>query len=122
MHLNHIDIPVADVTETRRFFETLLGFRHIETKGRDALAILDDGAGLLLVLSKTREGDAHGLPERFHIGFHLETEAHVRDAHERFAAAGVDALSTPAVMRGGLTFYCRAPSGLLVEIASRPRA
>lgn len=117
MHLNHLDLPVPDVAATRRFFEAHFGFRHLETKGRDGLSILQDDAGLVLVISRAGEGE--GFPRQFHIGFLQRDEAAVRSLHERFSMAGLD-VSPVSAMRGGVMFYGHAPGGILFEVSWRP--
>ena len=120
MRLNHLDLAVPDIAEARSFFETYLGFTHIQTLGQDGLAILRDAGGLVLVLSRRRRTGAQAYPEGFHIGFHFGTEAEVRNLHGRMVAAGVDVLPAPTVQRGALSFYLHAPGDILVEVAHRP--
>ena len=120
MRLNHLDLAVPDIAEARRFFETHLGFVHMQTLGQDGLAILKDAGGLVLVLSRRRRTGAQTYPDGFHIGFHFDTEAEVRDLHARLAAAGVDVPQAPSVQRGALGFYLHAPGEILVEVAHRP--
>ncbi|HMA52592.1 MAG TPA: VOC family protein [Magnetospirillaceae bacterium] len=109
MRLNHLDLPVPDVAETRAFFERYLGFTHERTLGQDGLSILRDEAGLLLVLSKGGS---------FHIGFHLESEQAVRALYDKLAEDG-KAGAPPVHQRGAFSFYFTAPGGILVEIAHR---
>lgn len=118
MRLNHLDLFVSDVSRTREFFETFLGFRVEATKGKDAMSLLRDESGFLLVISKFRKDSPTEYPTDFHIGFHLGSEQAVREAHERFTSGGVEQVSPLADIRGGLRFYCRAPGDLLIEIAS----
>ena len=118
MRLNHLDLPVPDVAVTRDFFETWLGFVHERTLGQDGLAILRDGAGLVLVLSRRQEQGAQSWPYPFHIGFHLETEAAVRDLRRRMTEGGVT-VGEASVQRGAFSFYFTAPGDILVEIAHR---
>ncbi|WP_224361552.1 VOC family protein [Hyalangium versicolor] len=118
MRLNHLDLLVSDVSSTRDFFEKFLGFRVEATKGKDAMSILRDESGFLLVISKFRKDSPTDYPQDFHIGFHLESEQAVREAHERFTQGGVERVSPLADMRGGLRFYCHAPGPLLIEIAT----
>ena len=120
MRLNHLDLAVPDIAEARDFFETHLGFTHLQTLGDNGLAILKDAGGLVLVLSRRRRTGAQAYPDGFHIGFHFETEAEVEALHARLAAAGVAAGDPPTVQRGALSFYFHAPGDILVEVAHRP--
>lgn len=120
MRLNHLDLSVSDVPGARDFFETFLGFRCEATKGRDALSILRDESGFVLVLNPFREDSPTQYPADFHIGFLLETEQAVRELYERLTAAGTEIVHPLNHRRGALMFYFRAPGGVLVEISWRP--
>ncbi|QRN95440.1 VOC family protein [Archangium violaceum] len=120
MRLNHLDLFVSDVPGARDFFEAFLGFRCETTKGRDAMSILRDESGFVLVLSQFRKDSPTEYPTDFHIGFLQETEQAVRALHERLTAAGVENVSPLDQRRGALLFYFRAPGGVLVEISWRP--
>ena len=120
MRLNHIDLPVRDIAETRAFFEAHLGFIHVQTLGQDGLAILRDETGLVLVLSRWPKDPQAAYPGGFHIGFLLESEAMVRARYEAMRLAGVDLPSPPSHRRGGFQFYFEAPGPILVEIGCRP--
>lgn len=119
MQLNHLDIPVRDVRSTATFFERFFGFQLAEMKGRDALAILKGEGGFTFVLSPLRSDGPQELPAELHVGFHLESEDAVRALHAQLTAAGVERVSSLAVRRGALLFYCYAPGPLLVEVACR---
>jgi catechol 2,3-dioxygenase-like lactoylglutathione lyase family enzyme len=119
MRLNHLDLPVPDVAEARRFFEQWFGFTHERTLGQDGLSILRDESGLVLVLSRRSRRGPQDFPETFHIGFHLETVNAVQTLYQRLAAAGI-ASAPPTEQRGAFSFYLTAPGGVLVEIAHRP--
>ena len=118
MRLNHLDLPVPDIAETRAFFEKYLGFTHESTLGRDGLSILRDEAGMVLVLSRRPPEGPQGFPGSFHIGFHLESEEAVTNLYARLAKDG-KATVPPSFQRGGFTFYCTAPGEIMVEIGYR---
>lgn len=119
MRLNHLDLPVSDVAETRRFFEQWFGFTHERTLGQDGLSILRDESGLVLVLSRRPRRGPQGFPETFHIGFHLETADAVQTLYQQLSDAGIVS-PAPTEQRGAFSFYVTAPGGVLVEIAHRP--
>ena len=116
MQLNHLDLSVPDVAATAAFFVAGFGFHVLEERGNHGMAILRGEDGFILVLTRCAEPQ---YPTSFHIGFLLPSEAAVIQAHLRLLAAGVDVPAPPARMRGALLFYCRAPGGVLVEIAHR---
>jgi lactoylglutathione lyase len=122
MQLNHLDLSVPDVARAAAFFEQGFGFRLVQTKGQDGMAVLAGGGGFTLVLTRATEP---AYPKTFHIGFLLPSEQAVRDAYDRIQALdGSDATppGPPRQMRGGLLFYCRVPGGILVEVGHRPEA
>ena len=119
MRLNHLDLATPDLAATRDFFTAHLGFSLIETRGQDGLAILKDGTGLVLVLSRLRRTGAQTWPEGFHIGFHLESEAAVHALHARLVGTGVEIDAAPSIQRGALGFYFTAPGDIPVEVAYR---
>lgn len=128
MRLNHLDLHVADVATTRDFLVHHFGLRHVETRGRDGLAILYDGAGLELVISHAvakfggANADVIGA-NTYHIGFIVPTRDEVDRLYERLLTADADLWGAPQAMRGGWTFYCMAPGRILVEVGWRePRA
>lgn len=106
MRLNHIDLHVPNVAETRDFFCNHLGFTLSESRGTDGLAILHDDAGLELVISRpvAKLGCADSATVGFstyHIGFIVDTRAEVNHLHAALNAAGVEVGSGPREMRGG---------------------
>jgi catechol 2,3-dioxygenase-like lactoylglutathione lyase family enzyme len=119
MRLNHLDLPVPDVAETRRFFEQWFGFKLERTLGQDGLSILRDEGGLLLVLSRRLRRGSQEFPETFHIGFYLQSVDAVQMLYQQLSDAGV-AAEPPTERRGAFSFYVAAPGGVLVEIAHRP--
>ncbi len=118
MRLNHLDLPVTDVAEARRFFEGWFNFTHERTLGQDGLSVLRDEGGLLLVLSRRSRRGPQSFPDTFHLGFHLESVSAVSALHRRMRDAGITC-EPPKERRGAFSFYVVAPGGLLVEIAHR---
>lgn len=121
MRLNHLDLPVPDVAATAAFFTEYLGFRQLEMRGKDALAILQDEAGFVLVLNRAPAAEPPPqFPGWFHIGFLLDSDEAVHATHARLRSAGLaDLPPAPSVMRGALLFYFHAPGGIMVEVSHR---
>lgn len=118
MKLNHANLPTTDVAALARFFTGYFGFRLAAMRGRDAFAVLVGEDGFVLNLMKAQAAD---YPDGFHVGFFLDTEADVVAMRDAFAAAGLAAGKVQHLTRGGeatATFYCTAPGGLLVEVAT----
>lgn len=120
MRLNHLDLPVPDVAATAAFFTEYLGFRQLDMRGKDALAILQDESGFVLVLNRAPAAEPLQFPGWFHIGFLLESDEAVHATHARLQRAGLaDLPAAPSVMRGALLFYFHAPGGIMVEVSHR---
>jgi catechol 2,3-dioxygenase-like lactoylglutathione lyase family enzyme len=125
MRLNHLDLHVPDVAATRDFFRDHLGFREVETRGANGLAILHDDAGLELVISRPHPkfggGDTPtaGM-NTYHIGFLQSSREAVDALYERLRQTGMEIWSPPQAIRGGWLFYGFAPGRILIEIGWRP--
>ncbi len=104
MRLNHLNLAVPNVPQTREFFETYFGFRCIATPGRDTLAILVDDSGFLLNLSNFDKPTEVEYPGGFHIGFMQESREQVNEIHARLKAGGFD-VEPPREYHGAWTFY-----------------
>jgi catechol 2,3-dioxygenase-like lactoylglutathione lyase family enzyme len=125
MRLNHLDLHVPDVAAARDFFVDIFGLTVVETRGQDGLAILNDDAGLELILSRPVEkfGGADNLMagvNTYHVGFILPERDQVDAVYQRLVAAGHEAWHEPRAIRGGWLFYAMGPGRILVEVGWRP--
>lgn len=114
--LNHLNLPVASVTPLQEFFVRHFDFTALTLRG-DSFAVLrgDDG----FILNIMRDTANHGFPENFHIGFFYDSTDEVRARHVELTNAGVETGPVEEISRAGyksLTFYCHAPSKILVEV------
>ncbi len=116
MKLNHLNLCVNDLQEAADFFRHVFGFQLLDQKA-GALAVMSDGAGFTLVLSRFGEETAT-YPKDFHIGFYVDTMAEVDEFHTKLAAANIPADHGPRKMRGGYTLYFTALGGVLFEVTS----
>lgn len=121
MRLNHLDLHVPDVPATRDFFVHYFGFRLIEMRGKDGLAILEDSGGLQMVISNpiARFGAADTPTagwNTYHIGFNLPSREDVDKIYDNLREGGEEILKPPGPIRGEWRFYCYAPGRVLVEI------
>ncbi len=112
MHLNHLNLTVPDVAETRTFFETYFGFTALGESPNDAISALLNEDGFVLTLMR---GEQPSYPKMFHIGFGQESDERVNEIHQRLLADGVE-VDPPKSMHGAWTFYFLAPGGIQVEI------
>ena len=117
MHLNHLNLCVDDLTEARAFFERSFDFQTVDQRGK-ALVVMTDTQGFTLVLSdpKAFGGASPRYPEGFHVGFIVETRAHVDRTYERLASVGIET-SAPKSLHGSYTFYFTALDGILFEVS-----
>jgi catechol 2,3-dioxygenase-like lactoylglutathione lyase family enzyme len=120
MRLNHVNLTVPDVKQTRNFFETYFGFRCVSEKGRDALVVLLDETGFVLTLNNFDKEEKVEYPGAFHIGFMQDSRERVDEIYERLKAGGWGA-SPPREFHAAWTFYLRAPGGFLVEVGHQHR-
>ncbi|AGC41461.1 hypothetical protein MYSTI_00102 [Myxococcus stipitatus DSM 14675] len=118
MKLNHIDLQVPDVQRTAAFFERYFGFEHTSNRASPAIAILEDGAGLVLVLQRLKRPEEK-YPEGFHVGFLVDAVETVLAFHARALADGLEVSEVIRNNRGTMV-YCQAPGAVLVEVNARP--
>jgi lactoylglutathione lyase len=112
--LNHLNLTVSDVSETRQFLEKHFGLRG-GARGNDSMAVLFDDDGLVLTLMKVGQATEVKYPASFHIGFMQESEARVNEINQRLKDDGFD-VPAPRRFHGSWTFYFRAPGGFTVEV------
>ena len=118
MKLNHIDLPVADISAARQFFEAHFDMRCIFAR-EDGLTVLLDEDGLALTLSALPPSEAMKYPTGFHIGFNLDHEHELYEVHERLVSAHIPIVRPLGDLGGAMTFHCEAPGPLLIEVAWR---
>lgn len=116
MNITHLDLQVSDVPRHTELFTALFGLKAISKPGSPAIAILEDGAGFVLVLQK--KNDAQRYPDGFHLGFHVPDAAAVEALRARALELGVPCSALLHNARG-TTVYCTAPDGFWVEVTAR---
>jgi lactoylglutathione lyase len=117
MKLNHLNLSVTDVSETRAFLEKYLGM--IDGGGNSNIAFLRDENGMVLTLMSAKVGGETEVkyPATFHIGFIQDSEERVNEINERLKEDGFD-VPPPSRQHDSWTFYFHAPGGFLVEVLS----
>ena len=121
MALNHLNLTIPDVKQTRDFFETYFGFRRIMGREDDSLVVMRDESGFILSLNNFEKAAEVEYPGAFHVGFRQDTREQVDEIHRRLQAGGIEAKPLHE-FHGGWTFYFRAPGGFLVEVFHQPGA
>ena len=126
-HINYITLGVADLSESRRFYREVFGWR--ETAGsNENIAFFQAGNALLLALfGKTALAHDAQIPEqssgfpRFTLAHNVGSEAEVDALFAGFAAKNINIIKAPQkVFWGGYSGYLADPDGFLWEIAFNP--
>ena len=117
MKLNHINLTVKDVPQSREFLEKYFGMQPIFANNN--LAVLSDDVGLILTLTSMKIGGETDVkyPANFHIGFGQETQTQVDEIHRRLRDDGFD-VPPPSKQHGAWTFYFEAPGDFTIEVLS----
>jgi hypothetical protein len=123
--MNHLDLYVPDVRATVDFLTTHFELKLVEMRGQNGLAILNDDAGMEIVISHPVEkfGGSEQVSlerETYHIGFVLPCREDVDRIWQRLRDVSTCELSEPRAMRGGWLFYCTAPGRISIEVGWRP--
>ena len=107
MRLNHLDLTVPNVAQSRAFFETYFGLRCIVSvsRGNDDLVVLTDEAGFALTLNNFDKTQVE-YPGGFHIGFMQDSRESVDEIYERLKSDGFD-VESPREFHGAWTFFFR---------------
>lgn len=119
MQFNHANFAVADVGAASEFFRRHFGFATAGA-AHDNFVVLNGEGGFVLNFMASGKTEAI-YPRNFHIGFFVDSVAEVRLKHAELAAAGREPGEVQQFTRGGqrtTTFYCTAPGGFLVEVAT----
>jgi len=139
MTLNHLNLTVADPTETSAF---LAKYFALQPRGGNlGMQMLNDDRGMVLTLIKARREDLAGgagfaggalhaegaagkpaagegkYPSSFHIGFIQPSHERVNEINRRLRDDGFT-VDPPAHLHGSWTFYFTAPGGFTIEVLS----
>jgi len=116
--LKHLNLAVPNVAETSAFFETYFGFRCLEVKGDNIIAILKDNDDFILTISNFQKAQTVSYPADFHIGFVQETPEKVMGMYQTLKENGIDVGKEPHNYggRGTMSFYVTAPGNFLIEV------
>lgn len=117
MKLNHINLPVADVVETRDFLSKYFGLSTVHEVGKNFLVMQRDDTGLLLNLSHfDKNTTSVEYNKDFHIGFFVETREEVDHVYSLLSEDG-KANEPPEPKEARYGFYVMAPGGFTIEVA-----
>jgi lactoylglutathione lyase len=115
MKLNHLNLTVTDVAETRDFLAKYFGLQ--DGGGNKSMGFMTDENGLLLTLTSMKVGKETSVkyPATFHVGFIQESKERVNEINERLKQDGYD-VPPPSKQHGSWTFYFAAPGGFTIEV------
>jgi len=115
MKLNHLNLSVTNVPETRSFMEKYFGM--IDGGGNNNIAFLRDDNGMVLTLTSAKVGGETEVkyPATFHVGFIQENENRVNEINAQLKADGYD-VPPPSRQHGSWTFYFSSPGGFTIEV------
>lgn len=115
MHMNHINLSVPDVQETRAFLEKYFGLRFMDASTTNKIVVALDESDSIIALSNFSNSDSYSYPAAFHVGFNLPSRAEVDAMHERLTADG-HKVGRRTEFHGAWTFYLDAPGGFVIEV------
>lgn len=120
MKLNHLNLPVENVNESKVFFETLFNFKCVDLKGDNLLAVLKgkDDFTLVLMSSSFNRNESIAFPSSFHIGFLVNTKEEVILQYNKLKDGNITLENEPKNMRGVFGFYSIAPGNILIEVST----
>jgi lactoylglutathione lyase len=115
VNLNHLNLAVSDVQQAREFLVKYFGLDSEGKAGKDNIAFLRDGNGMVLTLTNFDRGAEVKYPGAFHIGFIQENREKVDEMNRRLKEDGFE-VDPPARIHGSWTFYFLAPGGFVIEV------
>lgn len=123
-HLDHLNLTVADLDATQRFYADVFGFRRVDGGVQDGVrwAILQSGQALLcvyehpeLIKYANRERIRRGVHGLNHFALRITDRAAWEQA---LARAGLELLyGSPIRWPHSTAWYVRDPSGHEIEVA-----
>jgi catechol 2,3-dioxygenase-like lactoylglutathione lyase family enzyme len=120
MALNHLNLTVPEVSQTRAFLEKHFGFRCV-AEPESGVTVLVDESGFVLTLNNFGKAAEVAYPGAFHVGFRQGSREQVNALYQGLKADGFD-VKPPHEFHGAWTTYFRAPGGFLVEVFHQPGA
>ena len=83
MKLNHINLPVSDVSQAKDFLTTYFGLQCLQERGHNVIAIMRNNDGLILTLSHFDKSVSditypRRLPRRIHSRYARPSERDLR--------------------------------------------
>ena len=123
MQFNHANFAVADVAAAAAFFSRHFGF-VVQGAAHENFVVMEGEGGFVLNFMTPGKTEA-SYPKNFHVGFFVDDIDTVRTKQIELVDAGYSPGEVQQFNRGGrqtTTFYCEAPGGFLIEVATNQPA
>ena len=118
MKLNHINLTVNNVLETRDFLSKYFGLTEMQgAPMTEKFGLMTDPNGMVISLMTQGSAGDVTYPSAFHIGFVQDSQEKVNEINQRMKDDGLD-VPAPRSFHGSWTYYVKAPGGFLVEVQS----
>jgi lactoylglutathione lyase len=115
MRMNHINLAVSNVPQSRAVFETYFGLRCLMAPSPETLVVLVDESDCVITLSNFNKATDVSYPNAFHIGFMQPSREVVDAIHSRLQDDGY-AVGPCKEFHGAWTFYFKSPGGFTIEV------
>lgn len=115
MRMNHINLSVPDIQETRAFLEKYFGLTFSGPPTTTKIVVAVDESDSIIALSNFSNSDSYSYPAAFHVGFNLPSRADVDAIHEQLTTDGYK-VGRRTEFHGAWTFYFDAPGGFIIEV------
>lgn len=119
MQFNHANFVVVDPQSAADFFARHFGFAVVGEAHANFVVTEGEGGFILNFMSPGKGEPTY--PKNFHVGFFVDQVGRVEDKHAELRGAGYEVSEVQEFVRAGkrtTTFYCTAPGGFLVEVAT----
>ena len=115
MTINHLNLPVTDVTKAVHFFESYFDFSCQTLKGDAVVAVLTNPDQFVLVLMRDKSREPT-YPKSFHVGFLLNSPQAVEEQHKKLTLGSISLAQSPQPIRDSYGFYFSFDT-LLIEVS-----
>ena len=113
MDLSHLHLKVTDVSASRKFYETIFGFREDFVCDQDEVFLKNDED---FVIGLQKLDEAGTLPGWFHFGFGCKSEGEVVATLEKLKSSNGKLLRELQDRGGAIYFFCADPDGNKIEV------